>query len=156
MTDNPPTIIEHDTFAVRRTIHIAAPLEKVWRAVTEPEHISRWFGRTVLVGEGVGAHGTVSWPDEDAIPIRIEAVDRPRMISYRWWNDGSVEPLGELDATRSTVFTFTLEPSSNGTQLTVLETGFETTLDPTRSLESHREGWDGQLDRLVAMLEEQR
>ena len=51
------------------------------------------------------------------------------------------------------MFTFTLEPVSNGTQLTVVETGFERTSDPAANLESHREGWDGELDKLVALLE---
>jgi uncharacterized protein YndB with AHSA1/START domain len=154
MPDNPLTVAEHDTFTVRRTIHIAASVEKVWTAVTEPEHISRWFGRTVIQGTGVGAHGTVTWPDEDAIPIRIEELDRPRTISYRWCNDDALGSVpSELDPRRSTVFTFTLEPVGDGTQLTVVETGFETTRDPAGNLESHRQGWDEQLDRLVAMLE---
>lgn len=154
MTDNPLTVAEHDTFTVRRTIHVAAPVEKVWTAITEPEHISRWFGRTVLVGEGVGAHGTVTWPHEDAIPIRVEAVDPPRMISYRWCNDEALDSVpSELDVAHSTVFTFTLKELRDGTELTVVESGFETTREPGRNLESHRQGWDEQLDRLVAMLE---
>lgn len=154
MIDNPLSVAEHDTFTVRRTIRIAASVEKVWSAVTEPEHISRWFGRTVFVGNGVGAQGTVTWPDEPAIPIRVEEVDRPRLISYRWCNDDAAETVpSEFDAEHSTVFTFTLEPVADGTQLTVVETGFETTVDPAGNLESHRLGWDEQLDRLVAALE---
>jgi hypothetical protein len=35
----------------------------------------------------------------------------------------------------------------------VLETGFETTSDPLANLESHRTGWDAELDKLVALLE---
>ncbi|TPX01053.1 hypothetical protein FJ656_29555, partial [Schumannella luteola] len=54
MTANPPAVADESTFSVRRTIRIAAPIEKVWHAVTEPEHISRWFGITVLDGAGVG------------------------------------------------------------------------------------------------------
>jgi uncharacterized protein YndB with AHSA1/START domain len=154
MTNNPLSVAERDTFTVRRTIRIAAPVEKVWSAVTEPEHICRWFGHTVLVGDGAGAHGTVAWPDEPPIPIRVEEVDRPRMISYRWCNDEAAEHVpGELDPEHSTVFTFTLEPVGDGTQLTVVEKGFETTADPAGNLESHRLGWDEQLDRLVAVLE---
>ncbi|WP_129787880.1 SRPBCC domain-containing protein [Promicromonospora panici] len=157
MTDNPLSVAEQDTFTVRRTIRIAAPVEKVWRAVTEPEHISSWFGRTVLVGDGTGAHGTVAWPDEPAIPIRVEEVDPPRAISYRWCNDEATESVpSEVDPAHSTVFTFTLEPVVGGTQLTVVETGFETTTDPAGNLESHRLGWDEQLDRLVVALEAQR
>ncbi|MEP6561594.1 MAG: hypothetical protein ABJD68_11065 [Nakamurella sp.] len=40
-----------------------------------------------------------------------------------------------------------------GTQLTVVESGFETTSDPVANLESHRTGWDSELDQLVALLE---
>ncbi|MFI6426717.1 SRPBCC domain-containing protein [Promicromonospora sp. NPDC050880] len=154
MTENPLSVAEQDTFTVRRTIRIAAPVEKVWTAVTEPEHISRWFGRTVLVGDGRGAHGTVTWPDEPGIPIRVEAIDPPRAVSYRWCNDDAAESVpSEMDPAHSTVFTFTLEPVADGTRLTVVETGFETTTDPAGNLESHRLGWDEQLDRLVAAME---
>lgn len=37
--------------------------------------------------------------------------------------------------------------------IAVVETGFETTADPTRNLESHRLGWDELLDQLVAAME---
>ena len=56
MTDNQPSVVDSDEFTVRRTITIAAPIEKVWAAVTEPEHISRWFGQTTVLDElAVGA-----------------------------------------------------------------------------------------------------
>ena len=42
---------------------------------------------------------------------------------------------------------------TGGTQLTVVETGFETTSDPAANLESHRGGWDSELDELVAFVE---
>ena len=88
------------------------------------------------------------------MPLRIEALDAPRMVAYRWGNDDARGSLpDEVDDEHSTVFTFTLESVANGTQLTVVETGFETTSDPSANLESHREGWDGELDKLVALLE---
>ncbi|WP_374855914.1 SRPBCC family protein [Herbiconiux wuyangfengii] len=154
MTINPASVVDESEFTVRRTIRIAAPIEKVWAAVTEPEHISRWFGQTALTGAGAGARGTITWPDRDAIPVRIEVIDEPRLVSYRWCNPCLGEPVpSEIDEAHSTVFTFTLEPAPDGTQLTVVETGFETTSDPSADLESHRGGWDGELDKLVALLE---
>ena len=154
MTSNPASVIDEGQFTVRRTIHIAAPIEKVWSAVTDPEHISQWFGTAVLAGAGVGARGTLTFPDYGAVPLRIEALDAPHLVSYRWGNDDASGTLpDEVDDAHSTVFTFTLEPVSNGTQLTVVETGFETTSDPSANLESHREGWDGELDKLVALVE---
>jgi uncharacterized protein YndB with AHSA1/START domain len=153
MTIN-PSVVDDSRFSVRRTVHIAAPIEKVWSAVTEPEHISRWFGEAVLVGAGVGARGSLTFPEYGSVPLRVEAMDAPRMVSYRWGNDDALGELAtEVDPEHSTVFTFTLEPVAGGTQLTVVETGFETTSDPTANLESHRQGWDSELDKLVALLE---
>ena len=154
MTNNTTSTIDRDKYTVRRTIRIAAPLEKVWSAVTEPEHISRWFGRADFEGTGIGALGTLTWEGRDSVPLRIEDLDAPRMISYRWGNDDALGVVAEeIDDEHSTVFTFTLEPLEDGTQLTVVETGFEKTSDPTANLESHGEGWNSELDKLVALLE---
>ena len=153
MTDNPASVIDEGQFTVRRTIHIAAPVEKVWSAVTEPEHISKWFGRADFAGAGVGATGTLTFDGYGAVPVRIEAIDAPRMVSYRWGNDDASGVLSEQLDDHATVFTFTLESVSNGTQLTVVETGFDVTSDPAANMEAHRAGWDGELDKLVALLE---
>ncbi|WP_435748775.1 SRPBCC domain-containing protein [Microbacterium sp. PMB16] len=154
MTENAGSVVDEETFSVRRTIRIAAPVEKVWRAVAEPEHISRWFGRTELHGRGVGATGTMTFPDYDVIPLRVEAHDEPHLISYRWNNDDALGDLPDaVDESTSTVFTFTLEAVDGGTQLTVVETGFERTSDPLANLESHRTGWDAELDKMVALVE---
>ena len=153
MTDNQASVVDESTFTVRRTIRIAAPIEKVWSAVTEPEHISRWFGRTVLNGRGAGAEGTITFPDYGEVPLRVEAVDAPRMVSYRWGNDDAAEQLPDAVDNSSTVFTFTLEPVAEGTELTVVESGFERTSDPAANMASHAEGWVSELDKLVALLE---
>jgi uncharacterized protein YndB with AHSA1/START domain len=154
MTDNQASVIDEGTFTVRRTIRIAAPIEKVWAAVTEPEQISRWFGRTVLNGSGAGAQGTMTFPDYGSVPLRVEEMDAPRMVSYRWGNDDAAGELADtVDEERSTVFTFTLEPVADGTQLTVVETGFDRTSDPAANMASHAEGWVSELDKLVALLE---
>ncbi|WP_350347686.1 SRPBCC domain-containing protein [Agromyces sp. G08B096] len=154
MTENQPSVVDEDAFTVRRTIRIAAPIEKVWSAVTEPAHISRWFGTTVLHGAGAGAEGTITFPDYGAVPLRVEAMDAPHRVAYRWSNDDAAGGLPDrMDEAASTVFTFTLEAVAGGTQLTVVETGFERTSDPAANLASHAEGWVSELDKLVALLE---
>ncbi|MFF1573414.1 SRPBCC domain-containing protein [Leifsonia sp. NPDC058292] len=154
MTDYQASVVDEKTFVVTRSIHIAAPVEKVWRAITEPAQISRWFGRAEFDGSGAGANGTLTWPDRRPVPVRIEAIDEPRTVSYRWSNDDASgsEP-SEVDDATSTVFTFSLEPLDDGTRLTVVETGFDVTSDPAANLESHRQGWNAELDKLVALLE---
>lgn len=153
MTDNQASVIDEGTFTVRRTIRIAAPTDKVWTAVTDPQHISKWFGLTVLDGSGAGASGSITFPDYGTVPLRVEAVDAPRMVSYRWGNDDAADQRPDALDDRSTVFTFTLEPVPEGTQLTVVETGFDRTTDPAANMSSHAEGWVVELDKLVALLE---
>ena len=85
--------------------------------------------------------------------MRIEAIDEPHSISYRWADGAEYPGVTDIDTVPSTVFTFTLEAVAGGTQLTVVETGFETTRAPEENLESHRGGWDFELDELVALVE---
>lgn len=151
-TQNPQAVIDAETFSVRRTIHINASQEKVWRTVTEPELISQWFGQITLTGTGAGARGTIGWPGERRVPIRVDTFNPHSEVSYRWCNEEG--PLPEtVDEQRSTVFSFTLEATPDGTRLTVIETGFEHTSDPGRLMTDHRGGWDAELDKLVALLE---
>ena len=156
MTANQPAVADGDELTVRRTITIAAPIEKVWAAITEAEHIVRWFGQAAVLDEvAVGAGGVFSFEGYGDFPVRIEELDPPRMIAYRWSNDSAraVDP-DQVEPNRSTVFRFTLEPLDGGTQLTVVESGFGTLADPAASLESNRRGWDSELDELVAYLED--
>jgi len=166
-TSNPDAVVDDESFSVRRTIRIAASIDKVWQAVAEPAHVSRWFGRTVLDGTGVGATGTMTFPDDGAstetvLPLRVEAREEPTLIAYRWRNDDADrdehdgvagEQIDLFAENQTTVFTFTLEVVDGGTQLTVVETGFEGTTNPAANLENHREGWTEELDKLVALLE---
>lgn len=140
-------------FAVRRSIRIAAPIEKVWPLVSEPAQISRWFGQTALEGTVAGAHGTVTFPGRDPMPVRLEAVDAPHSISFRWNNDDALGSIpAELDEATSTVFTFTLEAVDGGTELTVLETGFDRTSDAAANMAAHTEGWTTLMDAVAGLV----
>ena len=155
MTDNQPSVVDSDEFTVRRTVTIAAPIEKVWAAVTEPEHISHWFGQSTVLDElAVGARGSMTWDDYGTLPVLIEELDPPRVVAYRWSNEsGNAIAVDHVDPAHSTVFRFTLEAVEGGTQLTVVESGFDTLSTPVESMESNRGGWDHELDELVAYLE---
>src|SRR6478752_6659706 len=116
MTANQASVVDAGEFTVTRTITIAAPIEKVWAAITEAEHIARWFGQTAVLDDvAVGAGGVFSFEGYGAFPVRIEELDPPRMIAYRWSNDDArgTQPT-EVDPDRSTVFRFTLEALDGG------------------------------------------
>ncbi|WP_084038112.1 SRPBCC family protein [Demequina sp. NBRC 110053] len=149
-TPHPPAVIDHESFSITRTIEIAAPVEKVWAAVTEPEHIARWHAdAATLTAPEAGGTGEWTFDGYGTYPIRIEVIDRPRSITYRWPYDDQ----RDLSDANSTVFTFTLEPVPAGTRLTVVEIGFETLSDPAEALKGNQQGWTEQLDKLVAYVE---
>ena len=150
MTANQSSVVDSGEFTVTRTITIAAPIEKVWAAITEAEHIARWFGQTAVLDDvAIGAGGVFSFEGHGAFPVLIEELDPPRMIAYRWSNEQDTA----VDPDHSTVFRFTLKALDGGTQLTVVESGFDTQADPAASMESHRTGWDSELDELVSYLQ---
>lgn len=151
-TANPPSVIDEGAHTVTRTVSISAPIEKVWAAITQAEHIARWFGQSAVLDElAVGARGVLTFDGYGDFPLRVEELDPPRTITYRWGNDHA-RPV-ELDPQHSTVFRFTLEPVDGGTRLTVVESGFQHLADPAASMEDNRAGWDHELDELVAYLE---
>jgi len=155
MTTNPQSVVNSDDFTVRRTISIKAPIDKVWAAITEAQHLARWFPQSaVLTDVSVGAEGVFTWDGYEDFAVRIEELDPPHMIAYRWSNDNARGvPTTRIADSQSTVFRFTLEPIEGGTQLTVIESGFGSLSDPAGSMESNRGGWNSELDELVAYLE---
>jgi uncharacterized protein YndB with AHSA1/START domain len=156
MTVNDPSTVDADAFTVRRTVTIAAAPEKVWAAVTQPELITQWFGQTAQLDRlEVGAEGEFGFEGYGTFPIRIEELDAPHTIAYRWGNENAT-PTEGLDVDHSTVFRFTLEPLDEGTatRLTVVESGFDALRDPAAAMESNRGGWDSELDELVAFVED--
>jgi uncharacterized protein YndB with AHSA1/START domain len=153
MTANPPAVVDPAAFTVRRSIRIAATRDAVWDAITDPAQIAQWFGQTAeLEALEVGAGGVLGFDGYGAFPFVIEALDPGRSISYRWSNENA-RPVSPVDPAHSTVFTFTLDADGDGTSLTVVETGFASLADPAGSLEGNRQGWDAELDELVAYLE---
>src|SRR4051812_18234490 len=155
MTINDPSTVDADAFTVRRTVTIAATPDKVWAAVTRPELITQWFGDVAQLDRlEAGAEGMFGWEGYGQFPIRVEEVDAPHAIAYRWGNENAT-PTERLDDARSTVFRFTLEPLDGGaaTRLTVVESGFDNLVDPAKAMESNRGGWDSELDELVAFVE---
>ena len=153
MTINNPSTIDADAFTVRRTVTIAAAPAKVWAAVTRPELIIQWFGDVAELDRlEVGAEGEFGFEGYGRFPVRIEELDAPHAIAYRWGNENATPTT--LDE-HSTVFRFTLEPLDEGaaTRLTVVESGFDNLSDPAKAMESNRGGWDSELDELVAFVE---
>jgi uncharacterized protein YndB with AHSA1/START domain len=139
---------------IERDILIEAPAEVVWRTITEPDQLSRWFADKVELEIKPGAHGYMQFGDQGG-PVVVETVDPPTRFSFRWNFPQGEEPV----AGNSMLVEFTLTPEGDErTRLRVTESGHELLSWPEEEKEryagEHRGGWGDFLDRLAALLAE--
>lgn len=138
---------------VTRTVHIEASRASVWKALTDPEVMVEWFGDAVeFAALEPGATGSIDWEGYGNFPIEITEVVPDSSFGFRW----SGIPAEKLDE-YSTHVRFTVSDAGTGTDVTVIESGFDTLPGGTQyrraRLDQNREGWDVELDELAMLFE---
>jgi uncharacterized protein YndB with AHSA1/START domain len=137
-TDPQPSAAEHGnldrsgrrlrlTF-VRRLPHDPA---KVWRAITEPEHLAAWFPTSILGERAAGAQLRFEFPNGEAPPMHgtMLIFDPPHVLELSWGDE---------------VLRFELEPVADGTELTFVDT-----FDELGKAARDAAGWHTCLDLLA-------
>jgi uncharacterized protein YndB with AHSA1/START domain len=131
---------------VERSILIAAPRERVWKAVTEPEQIVQWFlpalPGAALQRDDSGKMAVSLGPMNMDVMI-FEAVEAPRQLTSR----------GLPDRTLAT--TYTLQEEPDGTRVTITMSGFEALPEDARQdrLNISGSSWEQALDNLKAFVD---
>ncbi|GAA3807028.1 polyketide cyclase [Streptomyces coacervatus] len=144
--------------AIERSIVINASRERVWTVLTEPAFLGRWFGNgePVKVDLRPGGLLVLDHGVHGVIPARIETVEPPRILSWRWSQGAAGEEPDDTNATR-VEFTLTEDESSASTRLTMVESGFARLgLPGDEAAARHRANsgnWPGKLDQLRAECE---
>lgn len=138
-------------YQIERDILIEAPIEMVWRTVTEPSQITLWFAPEVeLEVVEPGARGYMGFGDQGG-PVLVETVEPPTRFSF-WWN----HPTGaELEPGNAVLVEFTLVDEGGHTRLRVTETGLDPLAwpdaDKERYADEHNEGWGDFIGRLARL-----
>jgi uncharacterized protein YndB with AHSA1/START domain len=140
-------------YQIEREIVIDAPVEVVWRTITEPDQISQWFADKVELEVKPGARGYMGFGEQGG-PVIVETVDPLTRFSFRWNHPAGEEPA----AGNSLLVEFTLVGEGAHTRLRVVESGLNrlpwSDVDKQRYAEEHNGGWGGFLDRLAQLLAE--
>jgi len=133
------------THGLREVRRLAAPPQRVWRALTDTSELAAWFWPAAFatsteadVRPG-GRYHLVSAVAGIGVGGEYQRVEPPELLQFSWQWDG--EPAG-------TTVTFRLRPTGEGTELVVDHEGFATDADR----ESHVTGWRDCLDRLPGHL----
>ena len=107
-------------------VDVDAPVEAVWKALTEAEGIASWFAPIAKVSKpGLGGEVTIGWSEEMMGSAQVDVWEPNRRV--RWIHEGMMGPGTAL------AMEFELEPSAGGkTRVRLVQSGF-----------GEFEGWDG-------------
>jgi uncharacterized protein YndB with AHSA1/START domain len=117
--------------------------EKVWRALTDPVLLADWLLPVVKGTLEPGAGFTFKtqpvggW--DGIVNCRVLEMDALKTLSYTWGAAGM-----------DNVVTFTLTPTTSGTHLSLVQSGFKP--DQKRNLGGARYGWTLMGGKLVDLL----
>jgi uncharacterized protein YndB with AHSA1/START domain len=119
---------------LRFTRTLSHPQEKVWRAITEPDHLAHWFPTTIEGERAAGARLTFSFPEGRMPPMEGEmlAWEPPSLMEFVWGTD---------------IVRLELRPTGGGTVLTLLDT-----VDEHGKAARDAAGWHVCLDSLTVHL----
>jgi uncharacterized protein YndB with AHSA1/START domain len=139
-------------FMIEREVVIDAPVDVVWRTITEPDQISQWFADRVELEVKPGGRGFMVFGDQGG-PVVVETVDPPTRFSFRWNHPSGEEPV----AGNSMLVEFTLVPEGDErTRLRVVESGLDLLAWPDaekdRYAQEHLGGWATFMDRLARVV----
>lgn len=129
------TINELRSVVVER--ELAHPVDRIWRALTQPHLISEWLMQSEfrpMVGHRFGFRA--EWGTVDC---EVRTIEPHRSLSYTWG-----------DSRLESVVTWTLIPKGAGTLLRMEQVGFRA--DQPRYFQGARDGWPVFLDRLEELL----
>jgi uncharacterized protein YndB with AHSA1/START domain len=73
-----------DERRIDRSVIVAAPLARIWEAVSTPDGLEAWLGGEVEVDARPGRPVLVRWPDGSTSRGVVERVEAPRRITFRW------------------------------------------------------------------------
>lgn len=124
-------------------LELRHPPAKVWRALTNPVLLSEWLLPVANLKLQAGADFKFQAPPQPgwdgAVNCRYLEIDVGKKISWAW-------VVGEID----TVVTFTLAPTTDGTRLSMVQSGFKAT--QKQNFGGARYGWNMMSEKLLQLL----
>lgn len=152
-TSRARSIADVTSGTILASVEIAAKPERVFRALSTPEELVRWWGsddlyRTTKWEADIRVHGR--WRAEgkgaDGQPFEVEGeyleIDPPRKFVQSWKPSWDLGP--------ATTVSYSLEAIPEGTRLTVRHFGFG---DRSESCRNHGNGWQRVLDWLSGFVQ---
>jgi len=150
------------TDRIEKQVVLHAPMERVWRAISDSQEFGRWFGVRIdgpfVAGTSVTATITGTTVDEEVADLQrphagaratwqIVAVEPSRRLAYRW-HPFAVDADVDYAVEPTTLVEFTVSPTLDGVLLSIVESGFDAIPAARRSaaFEANSGGWAKQVE----------
>jgi uncharacterized protein YndB with AHSA1/START domain len=138
---------------IRKQVDLRASVETVWRALTDHEQFGAWF-RVRLDGPfvvGEAARGSITYPGYEHVRWTATVVEiTPKRRFAFTWRPYAIDPDVDYSAETPTLVLFELEPTGEGTRLTVTESGFDRVPAHRReeAFRMNEGGWAAQMENI--------
>ena len=135
---NPAGTRSHETI-----IEIAAPIEDVWKAISEAPDLARWFAPSMTVEPGAGGSVLADWGPGLAWKTAIEIWEPNRHLRLTETRDRvmSSSPVEESLPPSRLIQDFFLESAGGRTVLRLVHSGFGSSAAWDTEYEGTRGGW---------------
>jgi uncharacterized protein YndB with AHSA1/START domain len=141
------------TDRIEKSIEINAPVSRVWRALTDHHEFGTWFRVRLETPfkPGEVTRGRITYPGYENLRFEATVVRlEPERLFAFTWHPCALDPQVDYSGETPTLVEFTLSPSSAGSLLRVVESGFDK-LPRHRRDEAFRMnegGWDIQMNNI--------
>jgi uncharacterized protein YndB with AHSA1/START domain len=153
---------------IEKKVVLKAPLDRVWRAISDAKEFGSWFGMAFEgpFVQGKPLKGRIVPTTVDAevaklqklhegktFEIAIDRIEPMRRLSFRW-HPFAIDPGVDYSREPTTLVTFELQEVSGGTQLTVTESGFDKIPLARRAeaFKANEGGWQKQTELIAKYL----
>ncbi len=136
--------------SVKQRYFIKAQPNRVFKALTEPSLLGKWFVASAKFSPRPGGNYTFNWGGEMSQSGKVLSYVRDQSLSLSWPQVQRGKPLGMTRAT------FRLKPKDNGTILDVNHTGFKSGTLWNENYSAVCSGWAYFLMNLKSVLQQGR
>jgi uncharacterized protein YndB with AHSA1/START domain len=147
------------TDRIEKSIELRAPVERIWKALTDHAEFGQWFGVNLEGPFELGevSRGPITYPGYEHViwQAKIVKMERPRSFAFTW-HPYAIDPAIDYSQETPTLVEFTLAPiSPNETRLTVVESGFDALPSHRRdeAMRMNEGGWTQQVKNIKAHVE---